>query len=313
MTHEPEFILHGGFHKTATSHIQSTLGRNVAKLKRAGIHYVHHRDTRKRLTVPVSCNVYNKIGLDWDPNISDEDLKRMTAAFFEEVMASGAQRIILSDENMAGHCGHCVKRGLLYRWRGKLVETFAAQFIGPVSEVHLGIRNYADFFASAYIEYLRSYVGSRFVGEASMRRQVLANMPNWHKVLKTVKAAFPDARLIVWPFENFRKIDATVLQNLCGEGVDIADLKAPNDKNKRPSASGRAVRELLQAIYREGSAAALERRVEIQERFPRGQGYGSYDPWTAQERAHLTRIYHSDLAAIRHDPAIELLGMAEAV
>ena len=107
----PYIVLHGGFHKTATSHLQSLMARNSKMLERAGVHYVHHRDTRKRLTVPVQCNVYNAIGMDWDPKISDEELAEMTGAFLDELVATGADRIILSDENMAGHCGHCVKRG----------------------------------------------------------------------------------------------------------------------------------------------------------------------------------------------------------
>ena len=59
---------------------------------------------------------------------------------------------------------------MLYRWRRKLIEVFAAQFPYAVSEVHLGVRNYADFFASAYVEYLRSVTGQWFVDERMMRR-----------------------------------------------------------------------------------------------------------------------------------------------
>ena len=92
----PELVLHGGFHKTATSHIQSLLARNSKMLARSSVDYLHHRDTRKRLTVPVQCNVYTNIGMDWDPQISDAELARMTAAFFDEVLATSAGRVILS-------------------------------------------------------------------------------------------------------------------------------------------------------------------------------------------------------------------------
>jgi len=294
MTKRPTLVLHGGFHKTATSHIQSVLARNAKYLSRSGVHYVHHRDTRKRLTVPVQCNVYNTLGMDWDPKISDAELKVLTAEFFEDLFASGAERLILSDENMAGHCGHCVKRGVLYRWRRKLLEVFAAQFPGGVDEVHLGIRNYADFFASAYVEYLRSVSGQWFVDERAMRRQVTENMPNWHNVL-------------VWRYEDFSRLDSRVLSNLCGGQVDVSGLKPPKENNKRPTASGRAVAELLQLIHRDGADTALGQRVALQERFPRGAVFRNYDPWTAGERAHLTRIYERDVAAIRANPAIELL------
>lgn len=312
MTRKPHLVLHGGFHKTATSHIQSILARNSKMLEREGVHYVHHRDMRKRLTVPVQCNVYNSVGMDWDPKISDEDLRGMTVAFFDELLGQGAERIILSDENMAGHCGHCVKRGVLYRWRRKLIEVFAAQFPNEVSEVHLGIRNYADFFASAYVEYLRSVTGQWFVDEPRMRKQVMENMPSWHNILKTVVTFFPSARIYVWRYEDFRQIDRVILSNLCGPGIDAAKLKEPKDRNKRPTASGRAVAELLHMIHRDGAEQALAERVTLQEKYPRGPDYRSYDPWLPQERAHLTRVYERDVADIAANPEITMVWPDDA-
>lgn len=312
MTARPYIVLHGGFHKTATSHIQSMMARNSKLLERAGVQYVHHRDTRKRLTVPVQCNVYNSLGMDWDPKISDEELRAMTGAFLAELYAENPKRLILSDENMAGHCGHCVKRGVLYRWRRRLLEVFAEQFDGSVREVHLGLRNYADFFASAYVEYLRSVTGQWFVDERMMRRQVLENMPSWHNILKSVITLFPGAKVYVWRYEDFRQMDRKILANLCGPGVDISQMQEPKDRNKRPTASGRAVAELLQLIHKDGADAALEQRVALQEKYPRGNDFGSYDPWTTAERAHLTRMYDRDIAEIRDNPDITLIEVAHA-
>ncbi len=304
----PALVLHGGFHKTATSHIQSLLARNTKMLNRQGVHYLHHRDTRKRLTVPVQCNVYTAIGMDWDPKISDADLSGITSEFFDEVLSIPADRIILSDENMAGHCGHCVKRGVLYRWRRKLIETFAQQFPYPVSEVYLGVRNYADFFASAYVEYLRSVQGRWFIDEAIMRRNVLENMPSWHNILKSIVTFFPDAKITIWKYEDFRVLDQEVLSLLCGDGIDVSKLKSPKDTNKRPTASGRAVSELLNLIHSKGAEYALNERVALQEKYPRGPEFGSYDPWSARERQHLTRIYEKDIQDIRNNPAIRVLA-----
>ena len=307
MSQRPYIVLHGGFHKTATSHVQSMLARNSKMLERAGVHYVHHRDTRKRLTVPVQCNVYNSVGMDWDPKISDEELREMTGAFLSELLSAKPGRLILSDENMAGHCGHCVKRGVLYRWRRKLIEVFAGQFPDGIDEVHLGLRNYADFFASAYVEYLRSVTGQWFVDERIMRRQVMENMPSWHNILKSVVTFFPGARVHVWKYEDFRQLDREILANLCGPDVDVSAMKEPKDRNKRPTASGRAVYELLQLIHKEGADYALDQRVALQEQYPRGKEYGGYDPWTPAERAHLTRMYERDINDIRANPDITLI------
>lgn len=309
---EPYVVLHGGFHKTATSHIQSTLGRNENMLRKKGVSYIHHRETRKELTVPCQLYVYEQQGLNYRTKYTDAELAEKTGAFFAEVLKDDPKRLILSEENMAGHCGHCVKRGLLYVWRDQLIETFARQFPVPVKEVHLGIRNYADFFASAYIEYLRSLGPGRFIDEPTMRKRVLEHMPSWHKALKAVMVAFPQASLTVWTFEDFRHLDTRVLANLIGPEIDVGKLKPPNNKNKRPSASGRAVAELLQLIHREGVESAMAQRVELQEKFPRGPEFGGYDPWTPRERAHLSKIYERDIEAIRNDPDIEMLNVEYA-
>ena len=312
MTARPYIVLHGGFHKTATSHIQSMMARNAKMLDRAGVHYVHHRDTRKRLTVPVQCNVYNALGMDWDPKISDAELRDMTGAFLSGLYEQNPKRLILSDENMAGHCGHCVKRGVLYRWRRRLLEVFSQQFDGSVTEVHLGLRNYADFFASAYVEYLRSVTGQWFVDERMMRRRVMENMPSWHNVLKSVVTLFPNARVHVWRYEDFRHMDRKILANLCGPDVDVSQMQEPKDRNKRPTASGRAVAELLQLIHKDGADKALAQRVALQEKYPRGPEFGGYDPWTKAERAHLTRMYDRDIQEIRDNPDITLVEVEHA-
>lgn len=303
----PYVVVHGGFHKTATSHIQAMLNRNSGHLEKRGVTYVHHRDTRKGLTIPTQINAYEKLGLDWSPRISDAELATLSRAFFEPLIDRAQPRIILSDENMAGHCGHCVKRGVLYRWRRALIENFARNIPLEVREVHIAVRNYADFFASAYVEYLRSVNGTWFVDEDKMKRQVLENMPSWHNVLKSVETFFPGARITVWAHEDFRRLEPVILGNLVGEGVDPAKLKPPKDTNKRPTASGRAVSELLRLIYDRGPDEALAQRVALQEKYPRGAEYPAYDPWTEQERAHLSRFYARDLEEIAGDPAIRFL------
>ena len=148
---EPYLVLHGGFHKTATSHVQQVLGRNAKMLARQGVTYVHHRDVRKELTVPTQLFVYEELGKNYRTKYTAQELAAKTRAFFDAIAAEKPKRLILSEENMAGHCGHCVKRGLLYIWRDQMVRAFAGQIPFVVREVHLGIRNYADFFASAYV------------------------------------------------------------------------------------------------------------------------------------------------------------------
>lgn len=307
MSAEPYVVLHGGFHKTATSHIQSKLARNAGHLAKRGVRYIHHRDLRKNFTVPLQANAYDQIGLDWSPKISDNELREITARFFAGLDDGTGQRLILSDENMAGHCGHCVKRGVLYRWRKKLILNFSGHIPFEVREVHLGLRNYADFFSAAYVEFLRSVRQQWFIDEDQMKRQVLENMPNWHGVLKTVRTAFPKARIVIWRYEDFGNLEPGILKGLCGEAVNPAKLRDAKEANKRPTASGRAVAELLRLMALVGPEEALEQRTALQEEFARSKGFDRYDPWSEAERRHLLQTYARDIARIADDPAFELL------
>lgn len=294
----PYVVVHGGVHKTATSHVQSILQRNAGRLRKQGVHYIHHRDTRKKYTVPVQLNGYEKIGLNYKTKIPDKMLAKKSAGFFADVGAGPGERIILSDENMPGHSGHCVRSGLLYNRRDVLIPIFAQNIPYPVREVHLALRNYADFFASTFVEFLRSASGEKVITEAQMKRAVLSNLPSWTGFVDLVISCFPEARLTIWRHEDFRALSGCIIGNLCGPGIDPAELAEPKRSRGRPSASHRAVQELLMAIEREGGDAALARRVEIQDAYPRGPDYPGYDPWTAAERAHLTRIYDKDMGEI---------------
>ena len=304
----PFVVVHGGVHKTATSHIQAILQRNAGRMRKRGVHYVHHRDTRKKYTFPTQLNGYEKLGLDYKTKVPDALMAQKAAQFFDEIGAGPGERIVLSDENMPGHSGHCVRSGQLYNRRDVLIPIFARHIPYPVTEVHLAIRNYADFFASTFIEFLRSAKGENVIPEAQMKRAVLSNLPSWSGFVEVIEACFPQAHLTIWRHEDFRALSQTVIGNLCGPGIDIDALVSPKRKRGRPSASHRAVQELLIEIERSGGTAALARRVEIQDAFPRGPDYPGYDPWSASERAHLTRLYDRDVAEIGRRDRVSLLN-----
>ena len=298
-TDEPYVVVHGGVHKTASSAVQAVLKRNQGKLLKQGVRYIHHREARLDYTNPVQLNGYLRLGLDFKPNITDDDLKKLVGKFWKNVEAQPGERVILSDENMPGHSGHCVRRGRLYWRRTTLIPAFADNIPYPVREVHIALRNYADFFASAYVEFLRSATGARLFPENQMKRNVLSEMESWTRFLEEVQEAFPQAQLYVWRFEDFKPLFPRIVESISGNVVPHADMAVPKRKRGRPSASHKAVQVMLEEIERFGGDHALARRVEIQEEFPRGPDYPGYDPWSQAERDHLTRMYDRDVAEIR--------------
>lgn len=295
----PEVVVHGGVHKTATSHIQSILQRNAGRLRKHGIYYLNHRETRKKFTYPCQLHGYEKLGLKFKRTFSKTELRRETGTFFESVGARNGDRIILSDENMPGHCGQCVGNGSLYNRRDTFLPIFAQEIPFTVTEVHIAVRNYADFFASAYVEYLRSATGQGVLcTEAQMRRALLSKMPSWVDYVSELRSTFSEARLIIWRHEDFQVLQSRIMQNLIGSAVSVQSLEQPKRSRGRPSASQTAMRELQLTIHREGVEVGLSRRAEIQEAYPRGPAHPRYDPWTKTQRAHLTQVYERDVEDI---------------
>ncbi|WP_133122506.1 hypothetical protein [Yoonia maricola] len=312
---EPYTVLHGGFHKTASTFLQKSLQRNKGRLKKGGVYYVPHRDLRKKFTVPCQQNAYQAIGVKRKTVISDAELQKMTSAFFQPVLRDKPQRLVLSDENLAGHCGNCVKTGQLYRYRGAFMASFAKSTPYPVREIYLSVRNYADFFAAAYVEYFRSLQedSSQITTTQIMRTRLFNHMPGWNGVINVVSRHFPDAQIYVWRFEDFvadETMAPALLQRLIGHTVDVQTFDAPRGNSKRQSASARAMAELELLAVTEGLPSLVAQRQDIQNRYPRNAQNGRFDPWMPWERAHLDRLYVDDIERLGTNKAVTLLDPA---
>ncbi|KJZ20157.1 hypothetical protein [Loktanella sp. S4079] len=308
----PYTVLHGGFHKTASTYLQRILHRNQGFMDKRGVHYVHHRQMRKGFTVPCQENSYLHLNIQRKDIIDDKKLRQMTTAFFEPLREMAPERLILSDENLAGHCGHCAKRGSLYRFRDAFMRVTANEIPFPVREVHLAVRNYADFFAAAYVQYIRSLrpFSPNVIFADTMVNRVMNNLLGWNGVIARVSHYFPDAQIYVWKFEDFRNdpnMTGQILRNIVGEKIDISKFKTPKDEKKRPSASARAMAEIQNLILTKGIAVASEQIRDIQEQYPRNADNPGFDPWNAWERKHLTKLYEDDIARLEREPSVTVV------
>lgn len=304
-------VLHGGFHKTATTYLQKLLEGNHAWLGKQSVFVVHHQKLRKHITFPSQLEAYRLLKLSRRTTFSEVELQGFSDAFFAEPLALKPARMILSDENIPGLPAHCVTSGELYEYRRTFFQCFARRIPLPVRDAFFAVRDYADFFASAYVEYLRSATPStsgRMITPEAMRRNVLTKMPSWQKVLADFAEVFPDTRIHVWRFEDFRALSPRVLQLFCGEGVDVGRLKEKKDAMTRPTASARAVEELVLISELEGAGAMAERVKAVQNSYPPNNvANGRFDPWTAEERAHLGALYDKDWDRIRTDSRLTVL------
>ncbi len=301
-------VLHGGFHKTATSFLQSVLQRNRGYLARNGVMYLHHRDVRKNFTVPCQLNAYEKIGVNRRTRIPDAELAAMTEDFFKPVFEAAPETLIISDENMAGHCGHCVQRGMLYHFRRAFMGGFSGALPFKVDEVYLSVRHYGDFFAAAYGEYLRSATTHRFVTEEDMKTRLLDRMPSWHLTMTSVASAFPDSEIRVWRYEDFSALSTRVLQQMVGPSADVERFKVPQSRNVRPSPSHKAISMFVQTYKTKSPEEALARRQEFELAYPKNDENPGYNPWTAAEYDRLSAAYEEHWAKIVNNPRFTVIS-----
>ena len=303
-------VLHGGFHKTATTYLQKLLEGNEAWLGKQSVYVVPHQKLRKHITFPSQLDAYNGLKVRRRTTFSEEDLQGFSEAFFAEPLALSPSRLILSDENIPGLPSHCVTTGTLYRYRKAFFQCFAKRIPVPVSDAFFAVRGYADFFASSYVEYLRSATATtsgKMITPEEMRRNVLATLPSWQKVLADFAEVFPETRIHVWRFEDFRALTPRILQLFCGDGVDIGKLQEQKETKTRPTASARAVEQLVLMSELEGAGAMAEQAKAVQDRFPLNKENGKFDPWSEAERDHLNALYDRDWQAIKSDPRLTVL------
>ncbi|MEL6992110.1 MAG: glycosyltransferase family 2 protein [Pseudomonadota bacterium] len=301
---DTQAVLHGGFHKTATTYLQRLLEDNEEWLGAQSVYVVPHLKLRKHITFPSQLDAYKTMKIKRRTRFSEEDLQGFQDTFFEEPLACKPARMILSDENLPGLPAHCVTTGKLYEHRRAFFEAFAKRMPLPISDAFFAIRNYADFFASSYVEYLRAATtttpGHMDTPEV-VRRNVLGSLPNWKRVFDDFEAVFPGVQIHIWRFEDFRALTPKILETFCGDGLDVSKLKPPKERNARPSASARAVDELVLMSELQGAGAMAEHAKTLQDMYPQGDEYQRFDPWSAGERAHLTALYERDWQALCED------------
>lgn len=308
-------VLHGGFHKTATSHLQGILQRNSNHLAKRGVMYIHHREVREKFTVPCQRNANLNAGLTPKTKITDAKLRKISEDFFTPIKDANPETLILSDENLYGHCAHIARSGAIYHFKKRFVRPFANEIPFDVTDIFLSIRNYPDFFAAAYTEYLRSTKGlnavERFVDIEDTMAKVLANPPNWVNIIKFTSKWFPKARIHIWRFEDFREVSPQILQAMCGDAVQYDKLRMPQHSTKRVSPSNKAMQEFSRVRHSTGIKEALEVRLELEKQYPKNEESSGYQPWTSENHALLSNLYDQHWNEICDTPWITTIRPTE--
>lgn len=281
--------LHLGAHKTATTYIQSELGRNADVLAANGIAYIPMREFRswRRKLIRPGARFFGSPRLKFERRLRQWNPQR-------------CETCIISDENVLGTCGDIVNSGTLYP---KLHAKLGA-IAGMLSEHKLGlllsIRCYASFYAAAYGEALRFGSGSS-IETFKARLDPLAR--RWRDVLAEIADLFPAAPIVVWPYEHFRQFEPEIFDALAGKKVG-SKLRL-SGAMLRPSLSQETVGRVEKLGKRFGWAIAA-RLVPIIE--AQAGAAMPFDPWTNRERVELQQLYAGDLEEISRNGRYRMIA-----
>lgn len=282
----PRMILHIGAHKTATSYMQKKLAQNIDLLATRNVHYEPLDVMRKEFTPFLN---------DTAPAESDWlDALRKT---------SGTMNLLLSEENIMGVPGDIVREGHYYVSAQQRLGRTCQMLDAEAPEIYLGLRDYAGFTVSMYSEYIRHRQFLKFTDYLDIYEK---SDFSWIRVIEDVFAAVPSAKLTIWDFANFRRIESEVFSSMLG--FDAGALASPEGP-VRESFSDAAVRAFA-ALSGALTHGEMKKLINpIARNLPKGADHPAYDPLDPEAKERMRAQYKADLATIAERfPTVGIIG-----
>jgi hypothetical protein len=268
-------ILHIGAHKTATTYLQNRLALNGARISAAGIRYESLDKIRGQL------NFQKRKGA-FEHNAYLADLRDTVKT----------RDLLLSEENLLGFPTDIIKNDCYYLQAGNRVSGFLSAIDAQEVELFLSLRDYASFTVSMYCELIRARAFISFADYFELYRR---SGFSWVKLIDDLVAAAPKAKITIWDYADFRRLEEAILTAMLG--FDAQDLARP-DGGRRESFSTMAIRayDALSAVM---SPEELKMVMKpIARTFSKAEGYEAFDPHSAEVKATLSAAYRDDLARI---------------
>jgi hypothetical protein len=210
-----DLILHLGAHRTGSTAFQQMLTAGRAALEQAGA----------RALVPVDLRQiagFATIGRGAGGASVKRDL---------DARSTGADRLLISDENLIGDMGWNIRAGTFYRRASEKLAAVRDVFGNPPKRIGLGIRAYADYWVSAHA-YELSYRAQAQIRFADCRAGLVAARRGWRDLVDDVRTVFPDAEILVWPVEA--RVPLPVLARRLLDLDDLALDLPPQGVNAAP-------------------------------------------------------------------------------
>lgn len=289
-----DVILHLGAHRCGTTTLQQLLQRNMAALREAGIESWTPDRTRAGLLAGL-------IQRPEDLTAQIEARARRSCGIvrieLERLINVGTRQLVISEENLIGAVRNNLREAILYPKLDVRLLRVCPALADRITRIGLSIRSYDAYWASSVAFGVAQ--GHGVPGHEKLDRLV-AQKRRWRSVVKDIAAVFPNAEIVVWPFERIGSQPDTQLSVLTG-GLHLQKpLNGCRDWHN-PSPRLNKLRRILTV---RGDVAAADRLPE---------GDGRWTPFDAEQGAALRAQYLEDIAWFQNgaDGVARYVGHAE--
>jgi hypothetical protein len=287
--------LHLGIHKTATTFIQSTLRKNANLLERKFVKVLTPETLRPEFTDNVeflATRGMEKDKLDYLQN------------YINELDNNKYRRIVISEENLIGNCAEPTIYGDVYKTAESRIDTLKLLFRNRRVKLFIGLRDYASYLTSAYLEVTRN---RKFIMFDEYVNSIELSKLKWRKYIKFLMISFPESEIITWDYSKFkgRENIERIFDLLVGETV-ARDFEI-EDRLMRKSISQKSV-DILCAVRGILSHAEMKQlRIFLDCHFEENGVSSKFSPWTTGQENFLNEKYRKDLKEIANMKKVTLL------
>jgi len=283
--------LHIGAHKTATTHLQRTLQRNSEVLSQAGVTFLgpkYLRDPEHRLV--------DMFGLDGRGALIDggEQVR---------MLADGAPRLILSEENLLGLSMSDQRPGVLYPRAAVRIGRLLEHMSPKSATLFLSVREPAAWLTSLYSQKIKG-------GKIQSFEEFCKGFPPsdiaWSHLLRRFTALNNHQCITVWRYEDYQTLFPQAVHALTG--ADLSAALKPIGRRVNTSLSGAAINQMLEWHQTKRSGHPERWSKEAASLFPLSDRYPAFDPWDAITKDESRRAYDADWLAIQNMRGVKVLG-----
>jgi hypothetical protein len=273
--------IHVGVHKTATTYIQGRLGNTMFKLNKSGIGYFPLWKFRASFWKDFA-------SIDPDGFRFEDHLLGFFPRLDGKPDPEAITGIIISEENLLGQCGTFVNTGQLFPTANARLAHLRRLLGKHEVTMFCALRSYDTFLASAYCEGLRT--NRKYVNFETFRARLDWERLHWPSMVAGFEESLQPDYTVLWSYETFRAQTEQITAKLAF-GIQLSPTKAGGDTPTYSSMSQTAIEAIDAVAQRCGDEVAGSLVRTIGEALPKAEGHPSFDPWEAEERKRLQKLY----------------------